>query len=70
MAPKVKITPLREYLSLGEYIKLCKKAIINNEKEEAIELLDEMLKGEWSVCDFRLVAMEYDLRNTKENPVS
>lgn len=70
MSPKLKMTPLREYLSLGEYIKLCKKAIINNEKEEAIELLDEILKGEWSVCDFGLVAMEYDLRNTKENPVS
>jgi hypothetical protein len=69
MAPKIKITPLREYLSLGEYIKLCKQSIQNNDKEEAIELLDEMLKGEWSVSDFGLIAMEYDLRNTKENPV-
>lgn len=65
MSPKLKMTPLREYLSLGEYIKLCKKAIINNEKEEAIELLDEMLKGEWSVAHFGLLAMEYDLRNIK-----
>ena len=63
--------PLRECLSLGEYLELCKKAIQREDRNGAIEIIEEIEKGVWTVGANRdwLVLKEV-LFNINENPVA